>query len=72
MERTPPSQPDESQRLLDYLQSLQTAAEALNRARRLYPDFGLDHAVDRLRHYLGEGAQRLHRLEAKAAETATG
>lgn len=50
-------------RLIDYLEALQTAAEAIDRARRLFPDPGLDHAFERLRLQSAQYAQRLMMLE---------
>jgi hypothetical protein len=54
---------DRAARLIDYLEALQTAAEALDRARRLFPDPGLDHAFERLRMQSAQYAQRLTMLE---------
>lgn len=50
-------------RLIDYLEALETAAEAIDRARRLFPDPGLDHAFERLRLQSAQYAQRLMMLE---------
>lgn len=44
------------------LADLQVAAEALDRARRIEPDPGLDHAVERLRLMIGQRALRLDAL----------
>jgi hypothetical protein len=49
----------EIEHLQRYLTALETAHQALDDARRLYPDFGLDHALDRLRQMVAEASQRL-------------
>jgi hypothetical protein len=50
-------------RLIDYLAALEEAAGAIDRARRLFPDPGLDHAFERLRLQSAQYAQRLMMLE---------
>lgn len=55
---------DDIERLHAYLSALDTAGNAVDQARSLFPDPDLDHAVDRLRAFMLEGAERLHRLEA--------
>jgi hypothetical protein len=52
-------------RLIAYLEALETAATAIDRARRLFPDPGLDHAFDRLRLQSAQYAQKLLLLEAE-------
>jgi hypothetical protein len=54
---------DRAARLIAYLEALETAAEAIDRARRLFPDPGLDHAFERLRVQSAQYAQRLMMLE---------
>jgi hypothetical protein len=54
---------DRAARLVDYLEALETAAIAIDRARRLFPDPGLDHAFERLRLQSAQYAQRLMMLE---------
>jgi hypothetical protein len=54
-------------RLVAYLEALEAAAEAIDRARRLFPDPGLDHAFDRLRRQSAQYAQRLLMPEPEAA-----
>lgn len=50
-----------------YLQALEQAAEAIQTARRLRTDSGLDHALDRLRMLLIEAHQQLIEAEQAAA-----
>jgi hypothetical protein len=50
-------------RLIAYIETLETAATAIDRARRLFPDPGLDHAFDRLRLQSAQYAQKLLLLE---------
>lgn len=50
-----------------YLMALEQAAEAIQTARGLRGDPGLDHALDRLRLYLLDGHQWLMREEAGCA-----
>lgn len=50
-------------RLIAYLEALETAAGAIDTARRLFPDPGLDHAVERLRVQSAQYAQRLLMME---------
>lgn len=45
-----------------YLDALERAGCAIDQARRLYPDFGLDHAIDRLRALMLRGAAHLDAL----------
>jgi hypothetical protein len=45
--------------LIAYLEALEQAAEAIDRARRIHPDPGLDHAAERLRLQSRQYAQRL-------------
>ncbi len=54
---------DRGARLIAYLEALETAAGAIDRARRLFPDPGLDHAVDRLRVQSAQYALRLLMIE---------
>lgn len=54
---------DHAARLAAYLEALETAAVAIDRARRLFPDPGLDHAFDRLRLQSAQYAQKLLLLE---------
>ena len=51
-------------RLVAYLEALEAAAEAIDRARRLFPDPGLDHVMERLRLQSAQYAQRLLMLDA--------
>lgn len=46
-----------------YLSALEGAAHAIEQARRIRPDPGLDHAMDRLRHMLFEGSRELAGLD---------
>jgi hypothetical protein len=46
-----------------YLSALEGAAHAIEQARRIRPDPGLDHAIDRLRFMLFEGARELASLD---------
>lgn len=46
-----------------YLSALESAAHAIEQARSIRPDPGLDHAMDRLRHMLFEGARELAGLD---------
>ena len=50
-------------RIVAYLEALEAAAEAIDRARRLFPDPGLDHAMERLRLQSAQYAQRLLMME---------
>jgi hypothetical protein len=50
-------------RLAAYLEALESAAGAIDRARRLFPDPGLDHAMERLRVQSAQYAQRLLMVE---------
>lgn len=54
----------EHDRLVEYLLALGEAAEALERARRQFPDPGLDHAIERLRLQSNQFAARLRDLAA--------
>ncbi len=55
------------------LRALSEAADALDRARRLEPDPGLDHAVERLRLMIGQCAARLDGLlDESSVESARG
>jgi hypothetical protein len=47
------------EQLHTYLAAIEGAAHAIEQARRIRPDPGLDHAMDRLRHMLFEGAREL-------------
>jgi hypothetical protein len=51
------------ERLYSYLSALEAAAHAIEQARRIRPDPGLDHAIDRLRFMLLEGARELASLD---------
>lgn len=42
-----------------YLSALDNAAHAIEQARRIKPDPGLDHAIDRLRCLLVDGSRQL-------------
>jgi hypothetical protein len=42
-----------------YLSALEQATYAIEQARRIRPDHGLDHAVERLRSLFVEGSQQL-------------
>jgi hypothetical protein len=53
----------ERERLVDHLKALSDAAEALDRARRQFPDPGLDHAIDRLSRQTAQFAARLLALD---------
>lgn len=54
---------DDTERLMRYLEALDQARLALDEARRLYPDMGLDHAMDRLRSMMSQAGMRLGALE---------
>lgn len=56
----------ELQHWLAYLEALDCAGQAMDRARRLVPDHGLDHGVERLRALLLAGAVELERRRARA------
>jgi anti-sigma-K factor RskA len=62
--------PDERACAEAFVIALGEAAEALDRARRIEPDPGLDHAVERLRLMIGQWAARLDALIDEAAESA--
>ncbi|MBL8246218.1 MAG: hypothetical protein JNL89_18620, partial [Rhodanobacteraceae bacterium] len=47
-----------------YLSALDNAAHAIEQARRIRPDPGLDHAIDRLRMLLQDASRELYRDEA--------
>ncbi len=49
-------------RLQQYLGALEQAAQAIEQARSLQPHHGLDHAIDRLRALLYDGAVELQAL----------
>lgn len=49
-----------------YLSALDNAAHAIEQARRLRPDPGLDHAIDRLRTLLLDGYRVLQQRESGA------
>jgi hypothetical protein len=53
---------NEIERAQRYLEALETARRAIEDARRLYPDFRLDHAVDRLRGMVSHGSLHLSEL----------
>lgn len=59
--------PDERARAEALIHALGEAAEALDRARRIERDPGLDHAVERLRLMIGQWAVRLDALVEEAA-----
>jgi len=47
-----------------YLSALDSAAHAIEQARRIRPDPGLDHAIDRLRSLLLDGYRVLQQRES--------
>ncbi|MBK9657881.1 MAG: hypothetical protein IPO66_21680 [Rhodanobacteraceae bacterium] len=47
-----------------YLSALDSAAHAIEQARRVRPDPGLDHAIDRLRSLLLDGYRVLQQRES--------
>ncbi len=49
----------DSKDLQTYLDALNSAMESIDRARKLMPDPGLDHAIDRLRFLLLQGVRML-------------
>lgn len=63
--------PDERARAEALIHALGEAAEALDRARRIERDPGLDHAVERLRLMIGQWAARLDALLDETADTIT-
>ena len=48
----------ETDRLQDYIERLENAADAIAQAQALYPDPSLVHALDRLRSMHGQAAAR--------------
>jgi hypothetical protein len=62
----------EIERLQRYLEALETARQALEEARRLYPDLGIDHALERLRCMISQGAMQLSQALDAAAEDESG
>lgn len=60
---TDPALEREIARWLAYLEALDAAGQAMDRARRLVPDHGLDHGVERIRVMLDAGIERLERLQ---------
>jgi hypothetical protein len=50
-----------------YLSALDNAAHAIEQARRIRPDPGLDHAIDRLRMLLQDASRELYRDEASGS-----
>jgi hypothetical protein len=61
--------PDERARAEAFILALGDAAEALDRARRIERDPGLDHAVERLLLMIGQWAVRLDALIDEAGDT---
>lgn len=55
---------DDTERLMRYMEALDRAQSALDEARRLYPDMGLDHAMDRLRNMMSQAGMRLGAIES--------
>ncbi|GIX34568.1 MAG: hypothetical protein KatS3mg126_0347 [Lysobacteraceae bacterium] len=55
------------ERLQAYLEALQEAGLALDRARRLFPDHGLDHGVERIRAMMLSASAELQRRLAEGA-----
>ena len=69
--KDPPGKPDAAQALSRwqaYLEALDCAGQAMDRARRLVPDHGLDHGVERIRALLLAGVAELERLQSAAAQ----
>lgn len=54
----------EPEHLHFYLSALDSAAHAIGQARRIKPDPGLDHALERLRRLLVEGSLELQQAES--------
>ena len=54
---------DADEQLHCYLSALDNAAHAIELARRIRPDPGLDHAIARLRNLLLDGSRELWREE---------
>ena len=50
-----------------YLSALDNAAHAIELARRIRPDPGLDHAIDRLRVLLLDASRELYRDDASGS-----
>jgi hypothetical protein len=50
----------------DYLEALDAAGQAMDRARRIFPDHGLDHGVERVRFMLTQGVAEMERLQQDA------
>lgn len=53
----------ETEQLHFYLSALESAAHAISQARKIRPDPGLDHALERLRRLLVEGGFELQQAE---------
>jgi hypothetical protein len=49
-----------------YLEALDSAGQAMDRARRIFPDHGLDHGVERVRFMLTQGVAEMERLQQAA------
>jgi DNA transposition AAA+ family ATPase len=64
---TDPPMSDDIDRLMRYLEALDRARLALDEARKLYPDLGLDHALDRLRSMMSQAGVRLNALDTPPA-----
>jgi hypothetical protein len=62
----------EIERVQRYLEALENARRAIEDARRLYPDFRLDHAVDRLRGMVSQGSLHLAELLGADADSSHG
>ncbi|UXI66584.1 hypothetical protein [Tahibacter amnicola] len=65
--------PTEIDTLYAYLGALENAAEAIDQARRIRPDIGLDHAMSQLRAMVARGGMEMQRLlEATEAAMPSG
>lgn len=54
------------------MEALDCAGQAMDRARKLVPDHGLDHGVERIRALLIAAVAELDRLQAEAQASADG
>ncbi len=55
-----------------YLSALDNAAHAIEQARQIRPDPGLDHAIGRLRMLLIDGSRELHQRDQPGLPSSRG